>query len=107
MACGKDLSRCRENRFVVEPVSESEWRTGSLDGCSRKDWCVYQPLVDDDAVDALIRRADGSVALVRIKARSQDAIPGDAALFAAFDHPKKRADYFGLCFIPREWMCGF
>lgn len=56
---------------------------------------VYLPLVDDDAVDALVRRPDdGSVALVQIKARSGDVRSGDAALFAAIDHPKERKDYW-------------
>ena len=62
---------------------------------------VYLPLVDDDAVDALIRRPDGSVALVQIKARSQDVIPGDAALFAAIDHPTERADYWFVFYSER------
>jgi hypothetical protein len=37
---------------------------------------VYVPLVDDHAVDAIIKRADGSTALVQIKARSKDVIDG-------------------------------
>lgn len=44
---------------------------------------VYIPLVDDDAIDAVIRRVDGSFVTVQIKARSSDVIEGDAALFAA------------------------
>ena len=62
---------------------------------------VYLPLVDDDAVDALVRRPDGSVALVQIKARSQDVIPGDAALFAAIDHPVARAHYWFVFYSER------
>ena len=62
---------------------------------------VFLPLVDDDAVDALVRRPDGSVALVQIKARSQDVIPGDAALFAAIDHPEERADYWFVFYSER------
>ncbi len=62
---------------------------------------VYLPLVDDDAVDALIRRRDGSVALVQIKARSQDVRPGDAALFAAIDHPEERTDYWFVFYSER------
>ena len=62
---------------------------------------VYLPLVDDDAVDALVRRPDGSVALVQIKARSQDVIPGDAALFAAIDHPEEREDYWFVFYSER------
>ena len=33
---------------------------------------VYVPLVDDRAVDAIIKRSDGSTALVQIKARPKD-----------------------------------
>ena len=62
---------------------------------------VYLPLVDDDAVDALVRRPDGSAALVQIKARSRDVIPGDAALFAAIDHPTERDDYWFVLFPKR------
>ena len=62
---------------------------------------VYLPLVDDDAVDALIRRPDGSVALVQIKARSQDVVLGSAALFAAIDHPEERADYWFVFYSER------
>ena len=43
---------------------------------------VYVPLVDDIAIDAVIRRPDGSFAEVQIKARSKDVIFGDGgALF--------------------------
>ena len=62
---------------------------------------VYLPLVDDDAVDALVRRPDGSAALVQIKARSRDVIPGDAALFAAIDHPTERDDYWFVFYSER------
>ncbi len=62
---------------------------------------VYLPLVDDDAVDALIRRSDRSVALVQIKARSKDVVLGDAALFAAIDHPEERADYWFVFYSER------
>lgn len=54
---------------------------------------VYLPLVDDDAVDALIRRPNGTIALVQIKARSQNVRSGDAGLFAGITHPKERKDY--------------
>lgn len=35
---------------------------------------VYLPLVDDDAIDAVIRRPDGSFTTVQIKARSKSLI---------------------------------
>lgn len=47
---------------------------------------VYIPLVDDHAVDAIVKRHDGSTALIQIKARSKTVVPGDAALFAAIPH---------------------
>ena len=62
---------------------------------------VYVPLVDDQAVDAIVRRRDGSTALVQIKARSRDVILGDAALFAAIPHPEARADYWFIFYSER------
>jgi len=47
---------------------------------------VYMPLVDDDAIDAVIKKPDGSFVEVQIKARSKDVIFADAALFAALKH---------------------
>lgn len=47
---------------------------------------VYVPLVDDDAIDAVIRKPVGTITMVQIKARSRDVIEGDAALFAAITH---------------------
>jgi hypothetical protein len=47
---------------------------------------VYLPLVDDDAIDAVVKRPDGSFVEVQIKARSSDVKFGDAALFAAITH---------------------
>ena len=44
---------------------------------------VYLPLVDDDAIDAVIRRPDGTFTTVQIKARSKNVVERDAALFAA------------------------
>jgi hypothetical protein len=37
---------------------------------------VYVPLVDDKAIDAVVRRRDGSFVEVQIKARSREIIPG-------------------------------
>lgn len=47
---------------------------------------VYMPLVDDDAIDAVIKKPDGVFVEVQIKARSKDVTFGDAALFAALKH---------------------
>ena len=61
---------------------------------------VYVPLVDDHAVDAIVRRSDGSIALVQIKARSSNVAFGDAALFAAITHDH-RADYWFVFYAER------
>lgn len=55
---------------------------------------VYVPLVDDDAIDAVIRRPDSSFITVQIKARSKDVVDGDAALFAAIPHELRNNYYF-------------
>src|SRR6266481_9462930 len=55
---------------------------------------VYVPLVDDDAIDAVIRRADGTFITVQIKARSRDCKHGDAALFAAITHELRENYWF-------------
>jgi hypothetical protein len=61
---------------------------------------VYIPLVDDHAVDAIVRRKDGSIALVQIKARSRTVAVGDAALFAAIPH-EHRSDYWFVFYSER------
>lgn len=55
---------------------------------------VYMPLVDDDAIDAVIKRPDGSFIEVQIKARSKDVIPGDGSLFAAIPHDLRHNYWF-------------
>ena len=55
---------------------------------------VYVPLVDDDAIDAVIRRPDGSFVTAQIKARSKDVVVGDAALFAAMSHETRNNYWF-------------
>ena len=47
---------------------------------------VYVPMVDDDAIDAVIKKPDGGFIEVQIKARSKSVVFGDAALFAAISH---------------------
>ena len=61
---------------------------------------VYIPLVDDHAVDAIVRRKDGSIALVQIKARSNTVLFGNAALFAAIPH-EHRLDYWFVFYAER------
>src|SRR3954454_22665986 len=55
---------------------------------------VYIPLVDDHAVDAIVRRPDGTIALIQIKARSATAIVGDSALFSAINHDPREYYWF-------------
>lgn len=57
---------------------------------------VYVPLVDDDAIDAVIRRPDNSFTSLQIKARSKDAVFGDGALFAAIPHDERQNYWFLL-----------
>lgn len=61
---------------------------------------VYVPLVDDHAVDAIVRRKDGTIALVQIKARSKTVAFGDAALYAAIPH-EHRTDYWFVFYSDR------
>ena len=62
---------------------------------------VYVPLVDDHAVDAIVKRRNGTTALVQIKARSKDVVFGDAALFAAIPHEKLRKNYWFVFYSER------
>jgi hypothetical protein len=61
---------------------------------------VYLPLVDDDAIDAVIRRQDGSFLTVQIKARSDRVVEGDAALFAAIS-TELRENYWFVFYSER------
>lgn len=65
---------------------------------------VYVPLVDDHAVDAIVKRRDGSTALIQIKARSKDVVHGDAALFAAIPHDAVRQNYWFVFYSERMDM---
>ena len=64
---------------------------------------VYVPLVDDDAIDAVIRRKDETFITVQIKARSRDVGDGDAALFAAIPH-ELRDNYWFVFYSERMDM---
>jgi len=61
---------------------------------------VYVPLVDDNAIDAIVRRPDGSFVEVQIKARSSEVIDRDAALFAAILH-ELRTNYWFVFYSER------
>ena len=64
---------------------------------------VYVPLVDDDAIDAVIRKTDGSFITVQIKARSKTVGAGAAGLFAAIPH-EFRKDYWFVFYSERMDM---
>lgn len=61
---------------------------------------VYLPLVDDDAIDAVVKKPDGSFVEVQIKARSKTVVFGDAALFAALPH-EHRPNYWFVFYSQR------
>lgn len=61
---------------------------------------VYLPLVDDDAIDAVIKRPDGSFVEVQIKARLSSVKLGDGALFAAITH-ELRSNYWFVFYSER------
>ncbi len=55
---------------------------------------LYIPLVDDNAIDAVVRKEDGSFVEVQIKARSKNVLFGDGALFAAIPHEYRKNYWF-------------
>ncbi len=55
---------------------------------------VFLPMVDDDAIDAVIKKPDGSFVEVQIKARSNDVKFGDGGLFAAIPHEFRKNYWF-------------
>lgn len=54
---------------------------------------VFLPMVDDNAIDAVIKKPDGAFVEVQIKARSKDVKFGDGGLFAAILH-EHRPNYW-------------
>ncbi len=55
---------------------------------------IYMPLVDDNGIDAVIRKSDGTFIESQVKARSKTVAMGDAAMFAAITHEKRNNYYF-------------
>jgi len=55
---------------------------------------IYMPLVDDFGIDAVLRKSSGEFIKIQIKARSKDVVFGDAALFAAISHERRKNYYF-------------
>ncbi len=62
---------------------------------------VYLSLVDDHAVDAIVKKKNGSIAEIQIKARSKDVVVKDAALFAAIVHRPTGHDYWYVFYSER------
>jgi len=55
---------------------------------------VYLPMVDDDAIDAVVKKPDGSFVEVQIKARSTEVKFGDGGLFAGLTHNYRKNYWF-------------
>lgn len=61
---------------------------------------VYLPLVDDDAIDAVVKRPDGKFVEIQIKARSSTVAFGSAAQFSALVH-EYRPNYWFVFYSER------
>ena len=55
---------------------------------------VYIPMVDDDAIDAVVKRPDGQYVEIQIKARSKDTQISNTARFAAIPHEPRKNYWF-------------
>lgn len=55
---------------------------------------VYVPLVDDDAIDAVVKKPNGGFVEVQIKARSNTVKFGSGGLFAAIAHSHRKNYWF-------------
>ena len=67
----------------------------------KEDMRVYLPVVDDDAIDAIVKRENGTTALVQLKATSKTVKFGDAAGFAAIRQEQVRRDYWFVFYSER------
>lgn len=61
----------------------------------------YIPLVDDDGIDVIVKKEDGTFVEVQIKARSNTVTFGDSALFSALDHEDERKNYYFVFYAER------
>lgn len=57
---------------------------------------VFLPLVDDDAIDMILRGTAGDKLDVQVKARSAASKVGNGGMFHGIPHPSERSDYFFL-----------
>ena len=70
----------------------------------RRGFDVYQTLVDDQAIDCILRREVGSAPKyvdIQIKARSKDTVPKDWALFTLGKIPRPRPNFLFMFFAER------
>lgn len=67
---------------------------------------VFLPVVDDDAVDVVVKRPDGKFIELQIKARSRNVRKGTSARFAAITHTD-RPDYWFVFYsehLDKMWL---
>ncbi|MEO1362502.1 MAG: hypothetical protein AAFU86_01865 [Pseudomonadota bacterium] len=57
---------------------------------------VFLPLVDDDAIDMILRGKNGRKLDLQVKARFAASKVGNGGLFHGIPHPSERSDYFFL-----------
>lgn len=65
---------------------------------------IYVPLVDDDGIDAIIKKSDNTYCQIQIKSRSNDVKFEDAALFAGITHIQ-RENYWFIFYSERLSKC--
>ena len=61
---------------------------------------IFLPMIDDDAIDAVVKKPNGEYVEIQIKARSKNVKFGDAALFAGIEH-KYRENYWFVFYSER------
>jgi PD-(D/E)XK endonuclease len=61
---------------------------------------IYTPFVDDDAIDLIIKKSNGTFIEIQIKARSKTTIMGHGASFI-MNYDKKRKNYFFVFYSER------
>ncbi len=54
---------------------------------------IYVPLVDDNAIDAVVRQQDGSYLEIQIKARSASVVDNNVAFFPVINHNTGRLNH--------------
>ena len=62
---------------------------------------VFLPLVDDKAVDMILRGEGGRKLDIQIKARSSDCKFGNGGMFHGLAHPDPRDDYYYIFYAGR------